>query len=428
MEILITESQLKVLLKEEYSEKVISQLLKKFIDYDSTADNQNKIIDHKLVYRVQTYIQLFDKIKNGPNITKKDIFTYTLPELEDVVLNYMKKDKPKSYKGDSALDLVYSKDNLLIYVGDTKEKCITYGNGYNFCISAHGNDNLYGDYRFNMKGTPYFIFNNNLEPSKNPDDADEKTFLDPNHLIVLFVYPITNLPDNAFEDFDEEGMEDVDYGKDMYYSITDANNKGEKHYLYFDSIVSLYPWLKGLEPLFKMVDLNYREGEISRIPRFYESEIRSINRKYENGINAEGCKTIPFRFREYEDLVNIGENGFFQSYKNKDYKTYSTVGPKLIFKNQEAYNIEYVNMKEFPSKMGAERYIDISMDNYNGNNKYMRLPNIPKEFMDILTDEKRYKVIECDWSDKFIKYMGEIYNLYQDMVHKKWELSQMEDE
>ena len=162
MEILITESQLRVILKEEYSEKVISQLLKKFIGYDSTADNRDKIIDHKLVNMVYDFIKTFDKIKNSPNIAKKDIFTYTLPELEEVVLNYMKKDNPKSYKGDSDLDLVYRNDELLIYVGDTKEKCIRYGEGYNFCISSHGKENLYHSYRYERNGTPYFIFNNNF--------------------------------------------------------------------------------------------------------------------------------------------------------------------------------------------------------------------------------------------------------------------------
>ena len=77
-------------LEQKYSEKVISQLLKKFIGYDSTADNRDKIIDHKLVNMVYDFIKTFDKIKNSPNIAKKDIFTYTLPELEEVVLNYMK--------------------------------------------------------------------------------------------------------------------------------------------------------------------------------------------------------------------------------------------------------------------------------------------------------------------------------------------------
>lgn len=427
MEILITESQLRVILKEEYSDKIISQLLKKFIGYDDSIDNSNNIIDHKMVSMVISFIKTFDKIKNGPNISKKDIFTYTLQELEDVVLNYMKKDTPKSYKGNSDLDLVYNRDNLQIYVSDTKEKCITYGNGYNFCISAHGKDNLYNDYRFNRGGTPYFIFNKNLEPSKNPDDADEKTFLDPNHLLVLFVYPITNLPDDVFEDFDEEGMEDVDYGKDMYYSITDANNKGEKYYLYFESVVSLYPWLKGLESLFKTVNLNYREREMSRFPRFYESEIRRINRKYKNKTNTKGYNSIPHRFNEYDELIHIEEDGFFYSYKNKQYKTYALFGPILIVGNQVDYKIEYKNIRELHSKMTAEKYMDRKIDNYNGNNKYMRLPNIPKEFIEKLTDEENYKIVECDWSDDFIKYMGEIYNLHRDMVHRKWELSQMED-
>jgi hypothetical protein len=417
------------LITEEYSEKVISQLLKKFIGYDSTADNQDKIIDHKLVGMVIDFIKTFDKIKNSSNISKKDIFAYTLPELEEVVLNYMKKDTPKSYKGESDLDLVYSKDGLQIYVSDTKEKCIRYGEGYNFCISSHGKGSSYNDYRIDREGTPYFIFNNNLDSSKNPNDPIGKTFIDPNHLIVLFVHPITNLPDGRFEDFDEGDEEDVDYGKDIYYTITTANNRGEANYLYFESIVNLYPWLKGLEHLFTMVGLNYREHELSFFPNFYGTGLKMINRKYVNETSDGGCKSIPIRYRYYEDLLGIEEDDFFNAYKNKQYTSYSTFGPSLVV-NQSNYSIEYRTLTTFSepnAKSKAERYIQISMDKYNGNDKYIRLPDRPKEFTEKLTDIRNYKVIECNWSNDFINYMGEIYNLYKVMVHRRWELSQMED-
>jgi hypothetical protein len=336
MEILITESQLRVILKEEYSEKVVSQLLKKFIGYDDTADNRDKIIDHKLVGMVIDFIKTFDKIKNSPNISKKDIFTYTLPELEEVVLNYMKEETPKSYKGNSDLDLIYNRNELQIYVGDTKEKCIRYGDGYNFCISSHGKGNLYHNYRYDRNGTPYFIFNRNLESFKNQDDANGKTFIDPHHLIVLFVHPITNLPDDRFKDFDEddkEDDEDVDYGKDLYYSITTADNRGETNYLYFESIVNLYPWLKGLEHLFEMVGLNYREHELSGIPKFYGTKLRMINRKYIGEVDADGCNNIPSRFGNYDDFLSFENDEFFTAYKNKQYKTFTIIGP-IMFGNK----------------------------------------------------------------------------------------------
>ena len=429
MEILITESQLRVILKEEYSEKVISQLLKKFIGYDSTADNRDKIIDHKLVNMVYDFIKTFDKIKNSPNIAKKDIFTYTLPELEEVVLNYMKKDNPKSYKGDSDLDLVYRNDELLIYVGDTKEKCIRYGEGYNFCISSHGKENLYHSYRYERNGTPYFIFNNNLAPSKEVDDADEedKIFLDPNHLLVLFVHPITNLPDGEFEDFDENG-EDVDYGKDIYYTVTNANNRGEKSYLYFDSIVNLYPWLKGLEHLFKMVGLNYREHELSFFPNFYATELRMINRKYVSGTDANGCSNIPpMRYTNYSDFLSFEDDEFFMAYKNKQYKTFTIIGPVMFGNKTENRKLGmYVGPN---GKTNAEKRVNIMIKNNKEpeNDRYMRRPDIPEEILQKLIDINNYKIIECNWSNDFINYMGELYKLYKSMIHRKWELSQMED-
>ena len=407
------------LITEEYSEKVIEQLLDKF----TTQTNVDR-------YKIKNYIKIFDKIKNGPNISKKDIFAYTLPELEEVVLNYMKKDTPKSYKGDSDLDLIYNRNGLQIYVGETKEKCIRYGDGYNFCISSHGKENLYHDYRYDRNGTPYFIFNRDLDSSKNSNDSGGKTFIDPHHLIVLFVHPITNLPDDRFKDFDEddkEDDEDVDYGKDLYYSITTADNRGEANYLYFESIVNLYPWLKGLEHLFTMVGLNYREHELSFFPNFYGTELRMINRKYVNNVDVDGCDNIPSRHRNYDDFLSFEDDEFFTAYKNKQYKTFTIIGPVMYSGKTENRKLGlYVGAN---GKTDAEKRINIIIRNYKEpeNDRYMRTPNIPKEFMQILTDIRNYKVIECNWSNDFINYMGEIYNLYKVMVHRRWELSQMED-
>jgi hypothetical protein len=89
MKVILTETQLRVLLKEEFSEKVITQLVDKFMSSNPYAYRD----------KIKDYVKIFDKIKNGPNIINKDITTYSLPELEEVIINYIKNQKPKSYTG-----------------------------------------------------------------------------------------------------------------------------------------------------------------------------------------------------------------------------------------------------------------------------------------------------------------------------------------
>jgi hypothetical protein len=57
----------------------------------------------------------------------------------------------------------------------------------------------------------------------------------------------------------------------------------------------------------------------------------------------------------------------------------------------------------------------------------MRTPNIPEEVLQKLIDINNYKIIECNWSNDFMNYMDEMYKLYKSMIHRKWELNQMED-
>lgn len=413
MDILITESQLKLLFNEEYSEKVINQLITKFV-----GDGNEKTVN-----RVRNYIKLFDKIKNGPNITKKDIFTYTLPELEDVIFDYMKKENPISYKGDTDLDLVYNRDGLQIYLADTKEKCITYGDGYNFCISSRGENNLYGDYRFKQEGTPYFIFNRNLETAKDEEDANGKSFLDPNHLIVLFVFPIRLAEyvegDEGFKDGKYIPGDENYYDDDVYYSITDANNEGESHYLHYASIERKFPSLKGLEGLFKLKELTNREHELSFFPQFYDTAIKMINRRYDFKTNSDGCQNIPLIIRHHDSLKKFTEGNFFKAYMDKMYVSYQMYGPDWHGKSVKLEN--YVGVD---ADVKAKQRISDLVVYYK---RMLAMSNGRDDLLKLQADSNNYHIQECKWTQDFINYMGEMYELYKDMIHRKYELNQMKD-
>jgi hypothetical protein len=168
---------------------------------------------------IRNYIDRFDRIKN--NLEEKDITKYTWKQLENTVDGYQPKQRIKAGKLDptvSDANLLYNQNGTRIYLGRNKKSCIRYGNGYTFCISARGENNMYAQYRIRNKGTPYFIFNDKLPTEDN------------RHLMVLFVY--------------EHGAE-----QNTRYSLTLATNKpeDEKEYRTLAEITNLYPWTKPLE-------------------------------------------------------------------------------------------------------------------------------------------------------------------------------------
>ena len=211
----------------EYSDKIIAQLTTKF-------KTEKPDLDDNII---TAYINRFSQIKDSNNVSQKDITKYTWNDLEKVISD----NQPKRVKagklndGEPSKDanLVYNQNNLRIYAGATKEACIKYGNGYSFCISSRGEGNAYASYRFDEKGTPYFIFDDTKSSKQNKD----KSFIDPNHLLVLFTY-----------------KPEEDFKYDEVYTITNANNDGDKVYNNFNEIEKDHPRLKGLKNIFQLIE------------------------------------------------------------------------------------------------------------------------------------------------------------------------------
>ena len=56
-------------------------------------------------------------------------------------------------------EAIYNENGLTIYDGDTKEKCIKYGQGEAWCTSRTDTSNMYNTYRYRMNEvTLYFVF------------------------------------------------------------------------------------------------------------------------------------------------------------------------------------------------------------------------------------------------------------------------------
>lgn len=265
--ILITESQLNVINKSiinEYSIKLINSLIDKF-------QQQNPNLDRNIIIG---YIERFKQIKNNPNITEKDINRLTWKDLETAVDS----NQPKRIKAGKLNDgtpssdsnLIYNQKNLRIYAAKSQKACIKYGNGYSFCISVRSDQSLYDDYVFNDGGSPYFIF----DDTYSTEQDNKGNFIYPNHLLVLFVY------------------------KD-HYTITDANNKGDKHFNNFDDIVQLHPKLKGLKKLFKKFPPNLLEKELKELRNDCNKKLNDLSRLHINKIvdsDPDGLSGILYYF------------------------------------------------------------------------------------------------------------------------------------
>lgn len=408
MKVILTESQILRVLNEEYSEKVIRQLVDKFKEEDPNEDTSV----------IRSFIKRFDDIKGDSKILDKDIFNYSLEKLRDVIYNSLKSGvKPKSYKGNSDLDLVYdNNDNIKIYVADTREKCITYGKGYSFCISSYSDTASYKKHRMIENGTPYFVFNSKL--SKNYDKHEG--FLDPDHLLVVFIHL---------------NWENSLTGNRYYYTVTDANNTGEVTYEDYESIVSKYPFLKGLKEIFKPINLSKKEKDLLHLHTFSSSMFARLNSKYDNlfrtspkqqfsGGFKDGCgNRLPF-IHSHEDLTLKYIKPIFDLFKEGYQKSYTAffrgnkggdrkiVGltthqecEEAIKKEIEIYTKEYNNLLDNPF-WNSNKSDSLQLDNL--------------EMKRYMMDEKNYGIAECEWPPLYIDYLKEVYALSVKIMHEKW--------
>jgi hypothetical protein len=318
----------------EYSSKLVNDLTVKF-----KQEKPNLGVDI-----IQSYINRFAQIKDSPRVIEKDITKYNWKDLETTVdANQPKRIKAgKINDGEPSKDanLVYNQNGLRIYVGKTKNACIKYGNGYSFCISARGDDNLYHDYRYEQGGTPYFVF----DDTKSSEQDKNGNFIDPTHLLVIFAH------------------EDVEY--QAPYTVTTADNPGEDQYSFFKNIEDKYPRLKGLEKIFQPVGIDPKEEAEYKLINLYDGKLGYINANYGNYGGKNYIKgfwdiyhldTIKFADKMIDELLSEGAEIYKFTAKLKpladtsDYFTrtvsqnrYVKVGGKISVEDQKNNFIEDV--------------------------------------------------------------------------------------
>jgi hypothetical protein len=257
------------LILNELSEKAIQQLIEKFSKETSLSPEG-----------IRRYIERFKQIQNSPNVKKKDPFEYTWKEFEQVVDANRKKDIKAGKIDPTAEDAnkVYDKNNLRVYVGKTKEACIKYGNGYSFCISSRGEDNMYASYRLEffledwynlIFNTPYFVFNDSLSSEQKPNGD----FVDPDHLLVIFIGIKPGITKDREFYSQLNKPEEIKYLQDINgvsFSVTNANNTGERYFESFGEMINEYPWVKVLKDVIKPVPPTKEEVEEAKIEKEFK--------------------------------------------------------------------------------------------------------------------------------------------------------------
>lgn len=365
------------LLKKAGKESFYNSLL------DITSDKNNKNKHLPILVKFFLEGQSIDIIKNyyerfisNTKLNQKPIDNLTFQQFEQMVDSAVVSTNVKSKTLDDKT--LYEDENVKIYLGDTKEKCIKYGQGskYGFCIARSDASNLYWGYR-SRGATFYFVyFKNKIAQAKAPSD-----------LIVIHAYPddkyyvnyaIPNADHqkskkdivNEFHALDgligkvivfrehSEKEQEVLKVKDAR-SITSLNKLEERLiYLELGNPIEDYEWPKlkeSGESAFSEVLKKYLEVGFNDIPEDVIKGTKFENRywnkvKQRMEIKVERLKA---KFAEYneEDDNQVPVAEYFMGLTNDEFITF-------LKDHKEAYTPEKLKsslsrMVEFPKKMKA---------------------------------------------------------------------------
>ena len=392
MRILINESQLGVI-KEAFSVGLINIITEKFRHTNPEVDED----------KIREYIKRFDEIKGSPNVKEKDITKYTWDQLVTIIVdNSNKKIKAGKVTDDiSKEDLVYQQEGLEIYKGETSEGCIRYGNGYNFCISSRGEDNMYKIYRNETnKGTPYFIFDKTLT-NEPVEDRFDYTFKDPKHLIVLIAFYGEN---DGIETPDGYTFEDGpnNEASEIYYSLTAAGNKGTYYFSDYKSIVDRFPKLSQMKELFQPLDIVPKEMEINSAEYELEQRLVFLNRSYSYRL---------LTFSTLRDIENVN-NKKILIYVLKGGRTLHQVNSPSISKDGK---IIYPDASDelLTDEQDVQNFIDKKIED----NKKRNVNNENEKNITVRMNSENYKIIPrslLGYSSNFPNYVTKVVKLYKE--------------
>ena len=140
--------------------------------YTKFKKERKDLNDDAIMFYISSYVENYETLpQNTPSILDMNF-----EDLEHLIDGLQSKNQGLSGKKDySGVEVIYDKDNLLIFQPKTKDQCIKLRNGRGWCTSREGGSNLYYNYRLENNLTLYYIID------------EDKPFNDLNFASVILV-------------------------------------------------------------------------------------------------------------------------------------------------------------------------------------------------------------------------------------------------
>lgn len=349
-------------IREKYYNFISEEDFNKIIDSDPTTNlekNQmgkyskwllnlfkRKQLKLEDLYKVEEYLETFDKYKNKIEI--KDINKFkTLPQLYDVVKDYIdsdeatsKKDEIRRIKKDA--EKVYEDDEWLVVVPKTEEAACFYGKNTQWCTAADNNNQF--NY-YNRDGKIYININKYTN-KKFQFHFESKQFMDENDSPITTDDLEIDEGDGLYEFYSNQGLDlpvptlesaIKNYDYDLFYDLLNEENATSYYYclaMDYDN----FHFAESIVLSMGKVEFEYvLDDYIETIP----SIIRESGEEYEEAFIRliEKCKRVGYDFDD--------KNFFYKSYvdfKEDNRKTPIKEYIKIL-KDQEIYD-DFKNVYE----------------------------------------------------------------------------------
>lgn len=280
---------------------------------------------------IRQYIDKWDRYSNAIPAQYKDITRLNFDQVEQLIddaeTRAQIKGKGEQKRFDPRDDLIYDQNNLTIFRGDMREKCIQYGDGYTWCISRKDASNMFNAYRYRAnEPTFYFIF-----------DKDRPR-TDKHHAIVIY---INNNGD---------------------YFLANAQNTGDEKYTW-EQIIQIQPKIAQVKELMPNIPLSTDERES------YEKYGKEVNDEtYRNLSLKEKYKYIQFGTRLSDNQQSDTPNELISVYAkmnpfditSETYNRLSSGDRRKVKYTVATANIPATYIVKFVTNaMGGERFPEV---------------------------------------------------------------------
>lgn len=242
--------------------------------FKEEADDLNIDIDDA---KLESYIQLFDQLKNSPKIQEKDLRKYSLSKLIKLISSSEGADDDRE---DTTPDVVYDDENITIWNGSKEDNCVHYGRGEKWCITRGS----FSNYRYSQdRSYPTFYLAKN---GALPDD-DKLSFV---------TIQVRDTPDD-----------------DKKYVYTNRKNSPhESQPMSFNSLMSEVPWLREV-PNIKNV-LKY-------IPLSSSEKATQVYGKSGGELSIRRWVELPFPTKKQYLVARKNQKTLFSDISNDEFVT-----------------------------------------------------------------------------------------------------------